>query len=295
MKKLWLIILGIIVVLAAIYTVTSLNDKVEWKDVSAIFRYDESKIDVGSVYHYIASDIAGKNSMNAYLYVQSKDTVSVYKDFSQLYSSIYFINYTMDWNHMMRKTASAYNPLNNKNLPKTELKTEGFPTDFLHHKLKIKSTVTDEKGKPVTTTMIIRYTHEPCYDYSFYHFDLQFAFRFLKPGVTRFMVGNTIGTDYADTRVTFIKEEKVDGIVCRKYELKSLGILATIFNAKGYVWLAKDDPRHYTVKYINYLERTSFWKNFKLQLKDIKKMDQQQWNDFLAKVVVQKNQELNLN
>ena len=52
------------------------------------FVFDESKMDVGSMYHYIASDIAGKYPMDTFVYVKSRDTIVVYKDYKTLFPDL---------------------------------------------------------------------------------------------------------------------------------------------------------------------------------------------------------------
>ncbi|HEX3045683.1 MAG TPA: hypothetical protein VHY08_13075 [Bacillota bacterium] len=257
--------------------------------ISDVFLYDEARMDVGSVYHYIGSDIEGNNGIDFYIYVQSKDSIVVYKGYDKLIpGSVYVINTTFDWEHMMRSKIEATNPLNNT-LPQVEIGTK-LNVNFKEKKVSISYTRNDESGKPKLNNSNYKYKVEPCFDYGFFHFDLQFALRFLKEGVDIFRVSSTYSGIVAESEIKLLKDETVNNIPCKKYEIRGLGILAEAYNVKGQVWIAKNDPRHYTVKYLNYVQKDNFWPNFRLELVDIKTMDAEQWKDFVKQLLAKANQ-----
>lgn len=261
--------------------------------ITDIYQYNELKIDVGNVYHYITSDIEGKSPMDTFLYVKSKDTIVTYKDYRKILNEVYIITWTFDWDHMMLKHAVAVNPLNNKEFPNIDLSTDAF-TDYQKKKYVVNHFRNDMSGKKTNNSRVINLERIPSFDYSFFHFDLQFAMRFLKKGIKSFTIGNVYSRSYNNGTVKYVGDETINGILCQKYYLQMDGILAVIFNSKGYLWLAKDDPRHYAVKYINYQRRNWNWKNFKLELAGIQKMEPKQWDDFVAEKVKEANQELDL-
>lgn len=152
-----------------------------------------------------------------------------------------------------------------------------------------KATQNNRRGKPVTKTHTLQYKREPFYEYSFFHFDLQFALRHLKDGVNEFVVGNTFVFKSGEMIIKYAGEETINGIPCRKYEHRTQGFLAKLLGARGYIWLAKDDPRHYTVKYTSNLWRNPKWKNFCLQLKEVKKMEPSEWEAFVQELVAEAN------
>lgn len=53
--------------------------------VTEYFKFDPSRMDVGSMYHYVASDLDGKYPLDTYLYVKSPDTIVIYKDYPQIF------------------------------------------------------------------------------------------------------------------------------------------------------------------------------------------------------------------
>jgi len=260
--------------------------------ISDIFQFDASKIDVGDVYHYTASDIKGRNGMDTFVYVKSKDTLVVIKDYKKVANEFYIINWTFDWNQMMMKHAEAYNPLNNQKLPNIDISTVG-QMDYQHRKFTYVHIINDQYGKKKNDSGVLNLIRLPNYDYTFFHFDLQFAMRFLKSNIKSFKMGNFFFI-CNEGSVKYVGNEKVKGIMCRKYKLRLDGILAFILNSRGYIWLAKDDPRHYCVKYINYQRRNWTWGDFKLDLVDIKKMTPAEWDELVAGEIKQANEELDL-
>lgn len=256
------------------------------------FHFDDSKIDVGSLYHYIASDINGKNPIDVYLYIKSKDTIIIYKDYSKTLNEVLIMDYVFDWKHMMGKSYYSYNPLNTKHLPGVGVEYTQT-VDFNKKKIKIKSVENNKSGKPMVYNFLINYRKEPCFDYGpTFHFDLQFAFRFLKDSARNFSIGNNVMQRYVESDVKYIKTETINHIICKKYEIKAHGLLGIIFNAKGYLWIADKDPRHYMVKYMNYQQKNKMWRNFKLELWEIKKMSEAEWEHKKNQMIEQANKEV---
>lgn len=255
------------------------------------FQFEPSRMDVGNMYHYVASDLDGKYPMDTYLYVKSPDTIVIYKDYPQIFPDqglVFIVEIKFNWDYMMAERLYARNPVNDLTIPKQEIESIG-EIDFTRKVFNIKATVNDQQGKPVTKTYILEYEREPFYDYSLFHIDLQFALRHLKEDVKKFMVGNTYAAKYGELIIEYVGEETINGIPCRKYEHRTQGILAKLLGAWGYIWLAKDDPRHYTVKYTSNLWRNPKWKNFCLQLKEVKKMEPSEWEAFVQELVAEAN------
>lgn len=255
------------------------------------FEFDPSRLDVGSMYHYVASDLTGKYPMDTYVYVKSLDTIAIYKDYPQIAPDqglVFIVEDEFNWDYMMTERVYAYNPLNDLTIPNQEIESLG-QIDFVRKVFDIKATANDGRGKPVTKTFILNFEREPFYDYSLFHIDLQFALRHLKDGVKKLMVGNTFAARYNEMIIEYVGEETINGIPCRKYEHRSQGILAKLLGARGYIWLAKDDPRHYTVKYTSQLRRNATWKNFCLQLKEIRKIKPEEWEAFVQELVAEAN------
>lgn len=252
------------------------------------FQFDPSRMDVGSMYHYVASDQKGKHPMDTYVYVKSLDTIVVYKDYRQILDRVIIVEGKFNWDYMMVEGLHAYNPLKDLTRPREEIETIG-QIDFTRNVFVTKATQNNRRGKPVTKTHTLQYKREPFYEYSFFHFDLQFALRHLKDGVNEFVVGNTFVFKSGEMIIKYAGEETINGIPCRKYEHRTQGFLAKLLGARGYIWLAKDDPRHYTVKYTSNLWRNPKWKNFCLQLKEVKKMEPSEWEAFVQELVAEAN------
>ncbi|HEY8391817.1 MAG TPA: hypothetical protein VIL83_03725 [Capillibacterium sp.] len=100
-------------------------------------------------------------------------------------------------------------------------------------------------------------------------------------------MGNTFAGKYSEMLIKEVGEETVNGIPCRKYEHRTQGMLAKVMRAWGHLWLAKEDPRHYTVKYTCNMMRNNKWKNFAMQLKGIKRMEEKEWEVLLQERVVE--------
>lgn len=252
------------------------------------FQFDPSRIDVGSMYHYVASDQKGRHPMDTYVYVKSLDTIVVYKDYRQILDRVIIVEGKFNWDYMMVEGLHAYNPLKDLTRPREEIETIG-QIDFTRNVFVTKATQNNRRGKPVTKTHTLQYKREPFYEYSFFHFDLQFALRHLKDGVNEFVVGNTFVFKSGEMIIKYAGEETINGIPCRKYEHRTQGFLAKLLGARGYIWLAKDDPRHYTVKYTSNLWRNPKWKNFSLELKEVKKMEPSEWEAFVQELVAEAN------
>jgi len=82
------------------------------------FKFDPSRIDVGSMYHYVASDQKGRHPMDTYVYVKSLDTIVVYKDYRQILDRVIIVEGKFNWDYMMVEGLHAYNPLKDLTRPR---------------------------------------------------------------------------------------------------------------------------------------------------------------------------------
>lgn len=253
------------------------------RTISENFKFTSSKMDVGTMYHYIVSDIQGATPISIYIYVKSKDTVIIYRDYTPYVNNIVLLQTVkFNWNYMMAQEINGVNPLDSS---KIHFHNFGSTVNFSKKAIIFRQTAQNEY------VALAHYRSEPCYSYLNYHIDLQFALRFLKKPEN----GATI-TDYfvdqaREAQIHYLNDETIKGINCRKYELKRLGILATLFSPKAYFWLAKNDARHYTVKYVNYIPLEG-WKNLKLELINQQRMSVVEWENYIQSLIATANSHL---
>lgn len=86
--------------------------------VTEYFKFDPSRMDVGNMYHYVASDQKGKHPMDTYVYVKSLDTIVVYKDYRQILDRVIIVEGKFNWDYMMVEGLHAYNPLKDLTRPR---------------------------------------------------------------------------------------------------------------------------------------------------------------------------------
>lgn len=247
--------------------------------------FDPGKMDIGTRYHYLATNTDNTNPVHIYVYVKSSDTLIIYRDYSGLNPKLALLQTVkFNWDYMMAEAINGVNPLNPQKINYFKV---GSTANFA------KKTITFRESAQTDYVVLDHYANEPCYSYETFHIDLQFALRFLSNPKEPIVLNDYFYDQIREARVRYLYDEEVNGNYCRKYEMQRLGILADLLDIpKAYFWLARDDSRHYTVQYINFSPRDGIWPCFKMELMDMRWMSAGEWDDFVNSAVVQANSRL---
>lgn len=239
------------------------------------FRYQPERIVVGTVYHYTKSNIDGSKPVTLSIYVASRERLEVLKVEKGLGDAA-FVTARMDWSVFSAVELDAgvvvadgsYQPRVSTRLVLPEA---SFHTSF-----------GDRKG--VTTV-----GHLPVHIYNFDFTSLNFSLRHLVDPERAFEIGvvdpvfDPTSPDLLVYRgkalFEFGENTTRHGVACRRYRVSGPGLAGT----EGSIWVNRKDG------YIEDLEiplaDNPDWKDFKLELKSIEKMEPAAWKSFVASAV----------
>lgn len=239
----------------------------------ASFRYQPEKIAVGTVYHYVKTNIDGTRPEHISQYVASKDRLEVFK-FHPKEEPAAWVVADMNWSHFSLK-----------NLKSSQVFRDGSrkliaTLDYLDAEKAAEVTVVPT-GKPAERTPI---GHLPFHVYNFDFASLNFAFRHLVSPESSFVFGvadptfkneGPLFVYKGEVTVSYVKEESHEGVLCRKYHIDGAGLE----NRGGFIWTDKTGG-HITDMEID-LPDNPAWQNFKLKLIGREKMSPVEWEQFM--------------
>lgn len=213
------------------------------------FIYDDKKLDVGNLYIYKYSDFKEKQVRYQYLYISSKDSIEYLWDLYEDGNGLLRINENINKEYFIYDK-SIYDNI----LPASDNFTKTITEIKQLNPLKITYNIIEQsKGKEKEKTDIIdmdKVKNFPYFKSGNCTDVIALFFRFYNKDSTdnQITIVDVWNKPY-DYEVLFDKEEIIDGISTIKYKLKPAGAFAKILDKTGYVWVAKDDPRNYVVKY----------------------------------------------
>lgn len=247
------------------------------------FKYDSSKMDVGSMYSYSIKELNGDKQMKFYFYVQDPQTILTYADFTTVVPLIMVINGKFDTKYCCFTKTEGYNPFAYLKMPGNDVSIVNYNVE----KKTIDATVTyfDDKGNSKKISMRKQMAMAPTYEMSLYQLDFWFAMRF-NTGKTKFNVGSFYNGAVAASDVTYKGEEVIDGILCDKWEVAQQGILAKLAKQKQTFWFDKTDSFYKVLRYENTVNVSPVGQ-LHIRFMERKSCSIDEWNSF----VEQKNEE----
>ncbi len=245
------------------------------------FKYKGGRVDVGMMYVYDRSDLAGTRSGEAIVYVPSRTKLEIVF-MGPGTDLVRDLVAEMDWDTYSLRSFELY----------TE-RTGGVRT------LSASGTATDEAlsltvqdpalaaGGTVPVTVSIRLPHVPTHIYPFGLLTLSHAMRHLAERGKEFQVG-LLGEDpkgpawlsaLGTVTVSFVEEVDRDGIACNKYKLEGPAFGSEV----GFLWIEKDK---------GYLQDVEVavppglgWPDLKMTYKSSEKVSESSWESRRAEEI----------
>jgi hypothetical protein len=236
------------------------------------FSYQPSKIVVGTIYHYVKTNIDGTNPEYVSQYVATKDRLEVFKFHPKGERAALVVAY-IDWSIFSARGLESWQ------VSATEKKL--FATlKYLAKDRTVEVSIPVLRPAPETTA--IKYL--PFHVYNFDFGSLNFAFRHLVNPTSSFTIGvadptfKEQGPLFAyrgEATVTFAAEEQRNGVQCRKYRIDGAGL----DNRGGYIWVNKDKG-HVEDMEIDFPDNPD-WQTFKFKLLRVETMTPTAWEGFM--------------
>lgn len=272
MKKCLAVLLGVIVLISAMYADES------------IFKYDSSKMDVGSMYSYSIKELNGKKEMMFYFYVKDTQTILSYVDFSTVIPQVFVIEATFNPEYCCFEHTYGYNPFSYVKFANSNDTSSGV-YNLEKGVLDLTMTYYNASHKLKTMTGRKNLAMVPTYEVSLYQLDFWFAMRF-NQGNKKFNIGTFFNGSASTSEVTYKGEEIIHGILCDKWEIAQKGVIAKLSSQKQTIWFDKSDPYYKVISYTNTANVSPVGKlDLNFESKTLMSIDE--WNSF----VEQKNEE----
>ncbi len=217
---------------------------------NSVFKFNEDKMDVGSLYTYTIQELAGHKKMNFYYYIKDPQTILCYIDFSTVIPQVFIIEAKLDTAVCGFKSTTGYNPFSYMKLTNSnDISTCVY--DYSKMTIDMSMSYFDGSHKLKKMSSRKKLPMSPTYEMSLYQLDFWFAMRCLKSGVKKFQVGSFNGLSLTTSDVVYRGEEKIDGVLCTKWEISQKGIIAKMTKQKQTVWFDKGDKYFKVVRYVN--------------------------------------------
>lgn len=239
------------------------------------FRYQPEKITTGLVYHYLKTNIDGSRPENVSQYVAANDRLEVLK-FHERGERAGLVIAEMDWSTFSVRRLESWQVFAGAERRK-------FATlKFLPGERAVEISIPLLRTASEKTAI----KHLPFHVYNFDFGSLNFAFRHLIDPRASFVIGvadptfKDEGPLFAyrgEATVTYVKDEKRDGVLCRKYRVDGPGLA----NRGGFIWVDKS-LGHVQDMEID-LPDNPDWQNFKFKLVRTEKMSAAEWDAFIKK------------
>ncbi len=262
----------IIVITSQLWAVSGIGNK---------FIFDESKLDVGNLYIYKYSDYEGKQITYQYLYINSEDSIEYLWDLYDDGNGLLRFKQDINRDYFMYDRIEQENilPASDKYTKSALITNEFNPSKITYNSVKV------SKGKEKTnsaTYEIDKVKYYPYFKSGNCTDGIALFFRFYnRDSKDKQITIIDVWNKPYDYEVLFDKEEIIDGIATIKYKLKPAGAFAKMLDKTGYIWIARDDPRSYVVKYKLNLRIGWDLMNEMVVLKEIRPLTYSGWESFI--------------
>lgn len=244
-------------------------DAIAQSDVGK-FRFNAKKVTVGTVYHYLKTNIDGTAPENVSQYIADENTLEAFK-FHSKGERAGLVVAEMDWDIFSAKKLESWQVFANER--------KLFATlDYLAAE---KAVTVTFGGKTAGKTAI---KFLPFHVYNFDFGSLNFAFPHLKNPQKSFIIGiadptfkseGDIFVYRGEATVSYVGGETRNSQMCRKYKIDGAGLE----NRGGFIWVNKKGG------YIEDMEielpDNPEWKSFKFKLIETEKMSRSDWEKFI--------------
>jgi hypothetical protein len=239
---------------------------------SAKFRFDGKKIRVGTVYHYVKTNIDGTKPEYVSQYAAAADRLEAFKFHPQGQRAALVVA-TMDWQVFSARRLESWQVFaaGKKNL----FATLDYSDAAKSVEVSIPST-----GRPNEKTSVRQL---PFHVYNFDFGSLNFAFRHLVNPETAFTVGVADPTFKdaplfaykGEATISYAGRDTRNNAKCRKYKIDGAGLE----NRGGFIWV---NEKHGHIEDMEIaLADNPNWTSFKFRLLKTEKMSRSKWENFM--------------
>lgn len=257
-------------------------------DKNDIYEFNAECLDVGSLYKYEIDRGAKKSPLDYWLYISQDKIVETFFDSTSIdKTGILKTDYQIDTGSFFftRSTTTNMLPANEK-------------------QWKTKACLFDAKNESLRIALL--FDLPPPHDRIAYREDIPFNptvwqrdlgiyfsvfFRYLKQPATSFSICYDAYEHLIFMKVASVGEDEVNGIPCIKYKVDGEGLWSRLIGQGGYVWVARDDPRHYMVQHTMTIGWSWVMKDFSITLKEITTSTVEEWK--ALQLVLITNAEIN--
>lgn len=240
--------------------------------VSKPFRYDPQRVAVGTVYHYVKTNVDGTQPENISLYIAANDRIESFK-FHEKGTRAGLVIAEIDWRDFIARKLESWQ-VSGKGERKLFATLTWRPAERSVE-------VSIPQMKPETE--FARIDRLPFHLYNFDLASLNLSMPHLIDPKSSFTVGiadptfKPEGPMFAyrgDLKITYEKAETRNGVKCRRYAAAGDGI-----GGKGTIWA--DEKAGNIVDMEFDVANNPDWKTFKLKLLRTEKMTGDQWQNFI--------------
>ncbi|MDI1483398.1 hypothetical protein [Polyangium sp. y55x31] len=236
------------------------------------FEFDEAKVPVGVVYHYVKSNTDGSKPERVSFYVVNRETIEAFKFREPKPQSASHVVATMDWTRFLATRIEA-----------RQMTRGGNERDFavIEYSPMTQTLRAEIHGFAPNTISI---TQSPFHVHSFDFGSLNLAFRHLKNPLGSFKIGIANPT-YAQkgpifvyrgaALVSYAGDETRENTPCHKYKIDGPGLE----NRGGFLWV--DQKEHHIVDMEISLPNHPEWVTYKLKLLSKATMKPDDWRAFM--------------
>ena len=237
------------------------------------FRYQPKRVVVGTVYHYLKTNIDGTEPEHVSQYVASRERLEAFK-FHPKGERAALVIAEMDWTIFSAKRLESWQVYS-----KGEKKLFATLT-YLNAERAAEVSIPSMKKTAEKTAI----KHLPFHIYNFDLGSLNFAFRHLVDPRGSFVIGLADPTFQdegplfgyrGEVEVDYVVDESRQGVRCRKYRIDGAGLE----NRGGHIWVNKS--KGYIEDMEISLPDNPNWQSFKFRLTGTEQMSRQQWEAFM--------------
>ena len=236
------------------------------------FAYQASRVPVGTVYHYVKSNIDGSTPERVSLYVSDETTLEAYRWREPKPQTTTYVKATMDWGRLSAIRLES----------QRKQRWMGSQVNAIAEYTPSTKTMSIEFSDKTRHTVTIE--HVPFHFYQFDLASLNVAFRQLKDPTAPFQVG-IVNPTFAETgaaleyrgqaTITYEKEEKRAELPCRRYHIDGPGVK----NQGGTIWVDRNEGHIVDLEIKN--PNHPDWVSFKLKFVGRETMTPPEWQAFM--------------
>jgi hypothetical protein len=234
------------------------------------FEYRPDRIETGTVYHYVKSDLKGGNPARVVVFVATKSHIEVVK-MEQGSRDFAYVTADFDWSTFSLSQITSWNLLPNG----LYRRQAHMVFDGESHTIDIQLHGGSEQ---------VRVEHYPFHIYNFDFLSLNYSFRHLTDPHTPFDIG-IVDPTWEDqgpvmayqglVRIEYVGDEDYKATPCRKYRVGGPGLNGEF----GWIWVDREHGHFVNVEHP--WRDNPDWDSFKFELDSIEHMTLSEWHNFL--------------